>query len=25
VDGVRIVGAVPYSVFDTNIKDMLAK
>lgn len=25
MDGVRIVGAVPYSVFDSNIKDLLAK
>ena len=25
MDGVRIVGAVPYSVFDSSIKDLLAK
>jgi protein-disulfide isomerase len=25
MDGVRIVGAVPYTVFDSTIKDMLAK
>jgi protein-disulfide isomerase len=25
IDGVRIVGAVPYSVFDSTIKDMLSK
>ena len=25
MDGIRIVGAVPYTVFDSTIKDMLPK
>jgi predicted DsbA family dithiol-disulfide isomerase len=25
MNGIRVVGAVPYSVFDSTIKDMLAK
>ena len=25
IDGIRIVGAVPYTVFDSTIKDMLPK